>query len=65
MPSQEILEVKSLDKFKELIAHETRLSVVHFWASWANQCVQMDEAMKVLSEEIQTNHASFIRVSTN
>ena len=65
MPDQQILDVTNFDMFKELIANQTKLFVVHFWASWANQCVPMDEAIKVLAEEVETDAASFIRVRTS
>jgi len=39
---------------------KARLTVVHFWASWANQCEPMDEAMTILSEELP--HVGFVRV---
>jgi len=31
----------------------SRLSVVHFWATWANQCEPMDDAIKGMAEEEQ------------
>merc|ERR1712029_935243 len=37
-----------------------RLTVVHFWASWAVQCEPMDEAMKILAAELP--HVGFVRV---
>ena len=64
MPDQQILDVANLDRFKELIANQKKLFVVHFWASWANQCAPMDEAIKVLAEEVEVDAASFIRVRT-
>ena len=56
------MNITALDKFKELIADPKRLSVVHFWASWANQCVPMDEAMKILAEEVPSDVTAIIRV---
>ena len=64
MPDQQILDVTNLDRFKELLGNQKKLFVVHFWASWANQCVPMDEAIKVLAEEVESDVASFIRVRT-
>ena len=62
MPDKQILEITNLDKFKELINDQKKLSIVHFWASWANQCAPMDEALKVLVEEVDSHVATFIRV---
>ena len=62
MPDKQILDITSLDKFKELINDQKKLSIVHFWASWANQCAPMDEALKVLVEEVDSHVATFIRV---
>ena len=63
MPDKTILDITALDKFKELINDQKKLTVVHFWASWANQCAPMDEALKVLAEEVDSHIATFIRVS--
>jgi len=62
MPDKTILDITALDKFKELINDQKKLTVVHFWASWANQCAPMDEALKVLAEEVDSHIATFIRV---
>lgn len=62
MPDKQILDITNLDKFKELINDQKKLSIVHFWASWANQCAPMDEALKVLVEEVDAHVATFIRV---
>ena len=62
MPDKQILDITNLDKFKELINDQKKLSIVHFWASWANQCAPMDEALKVLVEEVDSHVATFIRV---
>lgn len=62
MPDQNVLDIATLDKLKELIADNKKLFVVHFWASWANQCAPMDEAIKVLADEVDSNAATFIRV---
>ena len=41
-----------LGQLKTLLAsHDRGLSVVHFWADWAEQCGPMDEAMRVLAGE--------------
>ena len=65
MPDKQIIDITNLDKFKELINDQKKLSIVHFWASWANQCAPMDEALKVLVEEVDSHVATFIRVSKN
>ena len=62
MPDQKILDIASLEKFKEIIADKKKLFVVHFWASWANQCAPMDEAIKVLADEVDSGTATFVRV---
>ena len=37
-------EVKSPEQFKELLlADLKRISIINFWASWAELCRQMDE----------------------
>ena len=65
MPDKQILNVTSLDNFKDLLSNKKKLIVVHFWASWANQCVPMDEALKVLADEVESDAACFLRVTTN
>ena len=62
MPDQKVLDITTLNQLKELIADKKKLFVVHFWASWANQCAPMDEAIKVLADEVEPNAATFIRV---
>ena len=62
MPDKQILDISTLEKFKELIGDNKKLTVVHFWASWANQCGPMDEALKILAEEVDSHIATFIRV---
>jgi len=39
---------------------KSRLTVVHFWASWAVQCEPMDEAMTILAAELPD--VGFVRV---
>ena len=41
-----------LAQFRSLLSsHGRALSVVHFWADWAEQCEPMDEAIRVLAGE--------------
>jgi len=43
-----IVEFKSSAEFDE--ASKNKPVVVHFWATWADQCAQMDEVLKALLE---------------
>ena len=63
MPDSKVVDVVSLDEFKKIIQDEKKVSVAHFWASWANQCAPMDEALKVLADEVDSTAANFLRVS--
>ena len=63
MPNSKVIDVVSLDEFKKIIQDEKKVSVAHFWASWANQCAPMDEALKVLADEVDSTAANFLRVS--
>ena len=63
MPDKTILNISTLEEFKKLIGDQKKLTVVHFWASWANQCAPMDEALKILAEEVDSHIATFIRVT--
>ena len=63
MPVSKVIDVVSLDEFKKIIQDEKKVSVAHFWASWANQCAPMDEALKVLADEVDSTAANFLRVS--
>jgi len=56
---ERIVNAKDDAAFKVEI-DKNRLTVVHFWASWANQCEPMDEAMTILSEELPD--VGFVRV---
>jgi len=38
------------------------LSVVHFWADWAEQCAPMDEAFKILAADPSLAQVKFLRV---
>lgn len=59
---KKIADVTSMQHFKTLI-EEPRLTTVHFWASWANQCEPMDDAMKVMAEEEpELSEVQFLRV---
>jgi len=59
MAKEKIINAKDGATFKVEV-DKNRLTVVHFWASWANQCEPMDEAMNILSDELQ--HVGFVRV---
>uniref|UniRef100_A0A671E960 Glutaredoxin 3 n=1 Tax=Rhinolophus ferrumequinum TaxID=59479 RepID=A0A671E960_RHIFE len=46
------VEVGSAQQFEELLRLKARsLLVVHFWAPWAPQCVQMNGVMAELAKE--------------
>ena len=57
MPGNAIVNVGSLADFKLRIG-SGNLSVVHFWADWANQCGPMDEALKILVGETDLKEVS-------
>ncbi|KAM4897216.1 glutaredoxin-3 isoform 4-T5 [Sylvia borin] len=47
-----VAAVGSAEQFQQLLQRPDRsLVVVHFWASWAPQCVQMNEVMAALAQE--------------
>ena len=54
-----IANVKDATAFQAEV-DQIRLTVVHFWADWANQCKPMDEAMTILSDELP--NVGFVRV---
>jgi len=54
-----IVNASDVASFKAEVEKD-RLTVVHFWASWAVQCEPMDEAMKILAAELP--HVGFVRV---
>merc|ERR1712110_544677 len=54
-----IVNASDVASFKAEVEKD-RLTVVHFWASWAVQCEPMDEAMTILAAELP--HVGFIRV---
>lgn len=56
-----VVEVGSAQQFEELLRLKTKsLLVVHFWAPWAPQCVQMNDVMAELAKEHP--HVSFVKV---
>nr|XP_056705489.1 glutaredoxin-3 [Euleptes europaea] len=47
-----VVEAASSDRFRQLLQQPGKsLVVVHFWAPWAPQCVQMNNVMAELSKE--------------
>ncbi|KAM8806158.1 glutaredoxin-3 [Eudromia elegans] len=47
-----VVAAGSAQQFQELLQQRDRsLVVVHFWAPWAPQCVQMNEVMEALAKE--------------
>nr|AAF28843.1 PKCq-interacting protein PICOT [Rattus norvegicus] len=56
-----VVEVGSARQFEELLRLKTKsLLVVHFWAPWAPQCVQMNDVMAELAKEHP--HVSFVKL---
>ena len=56
-----VVEVGSAQQFEELLRLKTKsLLVVHFWAPWAPQCVQMNDVMAELAKEHP--HVSFVKL---
>jgi len=56
---EKIVVVNDSATFKAEI-DKARLTVVHFWASWAAQCQPMEVAMGVLAEELP--EVGFVKV---
>jgi thiol-disulfide isomerase/thioredoxin len=59
--SGNFFEVKSSEQFKEFLSADlNRISIISFWASWAEPCRQMNELVKELAKK---NHAAlFLQV---
>ena len=54
-------EVKSPEQFKELLSADLkRISIINFWASWAEPCRQMNELVKELAKKYHA--ALFLQV---
>ena len=62
MASSNFFEVVSPTHFQEILSEDlTRVSVINFWAPWAEPCKQMNEVVKELSNKYKA--ALFVQVS--
>ncbi|XP_052772838.1 glutaredoxin-3-like [Mya arenaria] len=58
-----VKEIPDVSGFRAAIKENVgKLSVVHFAATWAPQCTQMDEVMVELAKDQQNSTVSFIKV---
>ena len=47
-----VVDVTSPDHFRSLLSKDlTRVSLINFWAPWADPCTQMNAIVKELSEK--------------
>jgi len=61
MSGTNFFEVNSADHFKELLSEDLkRISIINFWAPWAEPCHQMNELVKELAKKYHT--ALFLQV---
>jgi len=62
MASSNFIEVVSPTHFKDVLSEDlNRVSVINFWAPWAEPCKQMNEVAKELSNKYKA--ALFVQVS--
>ncbi|OWA52358.1 Glutaredoxin-3 [Hypsibius exemplaris] len=56
-------EIKSVEEFDQFLkTHNDNIIVVHFWASWAEQCQQMNEIIDELSKDSKLFPVKFLLV---
>jgi thiol-disulfide isomerase/thioredoxin len=62
MASSNFIEVVSPTHFQDVLSEDlNRVSVINFWAPWAEPCKQMNEVAKELSNKYKA--ALFVQVS--
>ena len=62
MASSNFFEVISPTHFQDILSEDlNRVSVINFWAPWAEPCKQMNEVVKELSNKYKA--ALFVQVS--
>jgi len=58
-----LIDVGTEDELKKLIEeHRGCLFTLHFWASWAKQCEQMNDVLGELAKDSKLVHVKFIKV---
>ena len=63
MSKPHFYEVTSPTNFQELLSADlNRVSVINFWAPWAEPCKQMNEVIKELSKKYQQTLFLQVRV---
>ncbi|XP_041065777.1 glutaredoxin 3 isoform X1 [Carcharodon carcharias] len=61
MAAAVVVAAESASQFQEVLDRAKRsLVVVHFWATWAPQCLQMNDVMTELSKEYP--HVTFVKL---
>jgi thioredoxin-like negative regulator of GroEL len=61
MSNTNFYEVKSPEQFQELLSADLkRISIINFWAPWAEPCRQMNELVQELAKKYQA--ALFLQV---
>lgn len=64
MSTENFFEVSSSERFKELLSTDLkRISIINFWAPWAEPCHKMNEVVKELAKKYPA--ALFLQVRTN
>ena len=58
-----LIDVGTEDELKKLMEeHRGCLFTLHFWASWAKQCEQMNDVLGELAKDSKLVHVKFIKV---
>ncbi|XP_014672087.1 PREDICTED: glutaredoxin 3-like [Priapulus caudatus] len=57
----QLFGVKSIEEFNVLLKKDKGLLVVHFWASWAPQCEQMNEVLEELAKDPKLSCIQFVK----
>ena len=58
-----LVDVANEDELKKLMAENKGcLFALHFWASWAAQCEQMNDVLQELAKDTKLVHVRFIKV---
>ena len=64
MSNANYVEVNSPDHFKELLSEDlNRISIINFWAPWAEPCHKMNDVVKELANKYPA--ALFLQVCNN
>ena len=58
-----LISVASEDELRKLMKeHQGCLFALHFWASWATQCEQMNTVLEELAKDSKLVHVRFVKV---